>query len=188
MYTVRRLFPHEYLKYEQHLLSLDTDSRYNRFGHNASDAYISKFCNQIVETADSHVLFCIEDCDLNIIGVGHIALGDEVELAFSVSPGHQGCGIGSSLMKKCVQYCRLHNISKGKIICIQSNNKMKGLCKKFGLTIHSVDGECESIVNFVLPDITTYAEAFIEDSVCAYDYIGKRSKLSWKNFTDIYCN
>ena len=89
MHIVYRLQPHEYGRYRKHLLALDEVSRYNRFAFNISDEILNKLCDDFEANPKNHKLFVIEDENLDVVGVGHIALyGDDMELAFSVLKPH----------------------------------------------------------------------------------------------------
>ena len=104
MFTVRRLLISEYPKYRVHLKALDEDSKLLRFGHRVTDDVIDHLCDGIEEDAVHHILFCIENKQLDVIAVGHIATRDGMELAFSVFKEYQGQGLGNKLMTRCIRY------------------------------------------------------------------------------------
>ena len=122
MFTVRRLLIQEYPKYRAHLKALDEDSKLLRFGHRVSDEVIDHLCDGIEKDTIHHILFCIENKDLDIVAVGHIATRDGMELAFSVFKEYQGQGIGRKLMAE-----------------IESIFKKKGI-KVFELVAHTEKG------------------------------------------------
>ena len=82
MLAVRRVLVSEYPKYRKHLKALDTESKYLRFGHPIRDEMIDQLCDQFEADADKNILFCVENDNLDFVAVGHIALQDEMELAF----------------------------------------------------------------------------------------------------------
>mgnify|MGYP003344235118 CR=1 FL=1 len=116
MHLVRRVLPYEYFKYRRHLKSLDQENRFLRFGFAANDYAIDHLCDEFEKNPKDHVLFCVEDSNLEFIGVGHIALQDGMELAFSVLKSHQKQGIGDALIKRVVQYCRTRGLLEGKMV------------------------------------------------------------------------
>jgi len=179
MFTVRRLLIQEYPKYRAHLKALDEDSKLLRFGHRVSDEVIDHLCDGIEKDTIHHILFCIENKDLDIVAVGHIATRDGMELAFSVFKEYQGQGLGSKLMKRCIQYCRTRGILKGCMVCLSSNSVIKHLCLKNGIHIHTEYGETMADLELDRPDVSTYVTEQYSSNLAMFDYMNKRSILPW---------
>ena len=172
--SVRRVLPHEYPKYRSHLKALDLESRTLRFGYPVTDYVIDNLCNKFEEDPSNHVLFAIENRKLEFIAIGHIALEQGMELAFSVLKKHQGRGFGNLLMKRCIQYCRTHNILNGNMVCMSSNSVIRHLCKKYGISIKNEQGESLANVELSPADMNTYISETIDNNISALDYITKR--------------
>ena len=103
-YTIYKLPAHEFDRYRTHLLSLDEESRYMRFGVHIKNDVINQLCEKWKLNTHKHKIFAIEDDNLEIVGVAHVSLEDEIpELAFSVFKEHQGKGMGDALMKRAVE-------------------------------------------------------------------------------------
>lgn len=181
---VRRVLPNEYHKYRSHLKLLDTDSKVLRFGSHISDEVIDKLCEKIESSPSDHVLFCVEDDKLNFIAVGHIALGQEPELAFSVHREHQRKGIGSLLMDRCVNWCRAHNILQGTMMCLSRNTAIKRLCIKHNIQLHTESGETIGNIKLSTPDATTFIKENINGNLGIIDYLSKRTMLFWTFFPE----
>jgi GNAT superfamily N-acetyltransferase len=177
--TVRRVLPHEYPKYRKHLKDLDEHSKYLRFGYCIRDDMIDTLCNQFETEPDKNILFCIENDDLDFIAIGHIAIQDELELAFSVLKGYQGQGMGSHLMKRVIQWCRTQGKLKGCMVCLSSNAAIRHLCTKHGIHVHSEHGETMAEIELDSPSITTYVAEATDSNLAAIDYMGKRMRKSW---------
>jgi GNAT superfamily N-acetyltransferase len=182
-YTVRRVLIGEYPKYRVHLKALDLESRYLRFGFNANDAIIDKFCDDLEKNTKKHVLFCIENDKLEFVAIGHIALIGEMELAFSVLKERQGQGMGDALMKRCIRYCRTHNILKGNMICLSHNAPIKHLCVKNRIKIHTEHGETAADIELKEPSLNTFVTEGVAINSAVIDYMGKRAMLPWTLFT-----
>lgn len=178
-YTVRRVLPSEYPKYRIHLKSLDDNSKYLRFGSVTCDQVIDKLCDDFELNHDKHILFCVEDCSLDFVAVGHIAIDGTMELAFSVHKSYQGHGLGSALMCRCIQYCRVNNILKGCMVCLSHNAVIKHLCIKHGIHIHTESGETQAEIELDRAGIDTYVQESIDGNISAFDYMCKRSLISW---------
>lgn len=187
--VVRQLIENEYAKYRSHLKNLDPDSKYLRFGYAISDSNIDTLCNQVEKDRAGHVLFGVEDDDLNLVAVGHIALKGEMELAFSVHAEFQGRGLGSMLMARCIQYCRTHSILKGCMVCLSRNSVIRHLCVKHGIEIHTSYGETSGDIKLEPGNFATYIGEEIDTTLSTIDYVNKRVSLSWtassNMFTDL---
>lgn len=179
MSTVRRLLISEYPKYRAHLKALDEDSKLLRFGHRVTDEIIDHLCDGVEKDAVHHILFCIENKELEIVAVGHVATKDGMELAFSVFEEYRGQGFGNKLMTRCIQYCRTHGILKGCMVCLSRNAVIKHLCIKNGIHIHTEYGETQADIELDKPNATTYATEQFASNLAVFDYMAKRTRLPW---------
>ena len=172
--TVRRVLPHEYAKYRTHLKSLDAESKVLRFGYTVSDYIIDTLCDKFEANPDKHILFAIENEQLEFVAMGHISLEGEMELAFSVLKDYQGQGMGNRLIKRCIQYCRTHNVLKGCMVCLSTNNRIKHLCSKYGITMENEMGETLATIELPRADVYTYVEEATSANMAVVDYFSKR--------------
>lgn len=175
MIIVRRVLPTEYYKYRSHLLSLDENSRYLRFGYRAPDTAINKTCDAVEADQSSHVLYCIENENLEFAGVAHIAIGETgSELAFSVLKEYQGQGYGTALMERAILHCRTRNIEKSHLVCLQTNAAIKRLCSKYGIAVKNDCGEAIGAVEFTKPDFDAFLQEMTVSNLAIVDYFSKR--------------
>lgn len=174
---VRRVLPHEYPKYLTHLKTLDQNSRTLRFAHPVGEYAIEEWYKSVEENKEKHVLFCVENRKLEFVGIGHIALDKNPELAFSVLKKYQGRGIGSALMDRCIQWCRINGILKGYMLCLSHNTTIKHLCKKQGLVMHSEYGETTAEVDLREASLATYVKEGFDQNLGMIDYMSKRAKF-----------
>jgi GNAT superfamily N-acetyltransferase len=175
--TVRRVLPHEYAKYLQHLRNLDAESKILRFGYAIKDEVIDQVFQNIEKNRDMHVLFCVENADLEFVAVGHIVVGDTMELAFSVLKEYQHQGLGSALMRRCIQWCRTHNILEGEMVCLSSNRTIKHLCNKYGISMVNDAGETMATIRLEPADAGTYISEAVNQNLGAFDWLSKRAVL-----------
>ena len=178
-HVVRRVLSTEYHKYKEHLLKLDAASKHLRFGFTIKDETLSKLCDGFENSVNSHILFCVENDNLEFIAVGHIALGDQMELAFSVLSEHRGQGLGNALMKRCIRYCRTHHILKGYMVCLSHNAAIRHLCTKNGITFQTEHGETTADIELNEPHIGTFIDEGIAINTAILDFVTKRAKLPW---------
>jgi GNAT superfamily N-acetyltransferase len=174
--TVRRVLEHEYPKYRKHLKALDRDSRNLRFANPFSDETIDKLCAGWEADHEHNILFAIEDDNLDLIAVAHIAIDEtgNMELAFSVLKEYQGQGMGTHLMKRAVQWCRTHNFLHGSMVCLSTNTVIRHLCKKHGIHMTSEHGETMADIELDHPSLNTYVEEAASTNLAVMDYWGKR--------------
>ena len=149
-HLVYKLRPEEYHRYRIHLLALDETSRYT--GFMIKDEIINQLCDKFEANPREHKIFVIEDEQLNVVAAGHISLeGGETELAFSVLQEYRKQGMGSSLMKRTIEWCQNRSIKGGCMVCLSSNIAIKKLASKHGVLIN--DGG-ETLANITIPDPT----------------------------------
>ena len=172
--TVRRVLHTEYPKYRKHLKALSAQSKHLRFGYVIQDEMIDKLCDQWESDHEHNILFCIENDDLDFIAIGHIAIQEEMELAFSVLDGYQGQGMGNHLFKRVIQWCRTHGFLKGCMVCLSHNNTIKHLCTKYGIRMKSEHGETLADIEFDHPSIATFMTEATDSNLAVMDYLGKR--------------
>lgn len=172
--TVRRVLPQEYSKYRTHLKSLDAGSKHLRFGCTMSNEVIDQLCDQFEANTDKNILFCIENEGLEFVAVGHIALQDGMELAFSVLPDYQGHGLGNLLFRRVIQWCRTHNMLKGCMVCLSHNTVIRHLCVKYGIRMKTSHGETLADIELDSPNLDTFVSEATDSNLAVIDYLGKR--------------
>jgi GNAT superfamily N-acetyltransferase len=138
------------------------------------DEMIDQLCATFEADPRKNILFCIEDDNLEFVAVGHIALRDGMELAFSVLKSHQGQGLGNLLFKRTIQWCRTHDKLKGCMVCLSHNSVIRHLCTKYGIHLKSDQGETLAEVELDSPNITTYIAEAADNNLAVADYLGKR--------------
>lgn len=184
-HLVYKLQPHEYGRYRKHLLALDEESRYTRFGVMIKDEIINQLCDKFEANPQEHKIFVIEDAELDVIAAGHIAMeGGETELAFSVLKEYRQQGMGSSLMSRTIEWCQNRNIKGGCMVCLSSNTAIKRLASKHGLLVN--DGG-ETLANIVIPTATpaSVIHEVVDSSMARADHLGKLQRKFVKTLYNV---
>ena len=172
-HLVYRLRPEEYHRYKTHLLALDSDSRYTRFGTIIKDEVIEQLCDKFEANYREHKIFVIEDDQLRVVAAGHIALeGGETELAYSVLNEYRNQGMGSSLMSRTIEWCQNRNIRGGCMVCLSSNTAIKRLAAKHGVLINQGG---ETMANIIIPEATaaSVVHEVVDSNMARADHLGK---------------
>jgi GNAT superfamily N-acetyltransferase len=184
-HLVYRLRPEEYYRYRKHLLSLDEESRYTRFGFMVKDEIINQLCDKFESNPKQHKIFVIEDADLRVVAAGHIALeGGETELAFSVLKEYRQQGMGSSLMKRCIEWCQNRNIQGGCMVCLSTNTAIKKLASKHGVLVN--DGG-ETLANITIPaasPVSVFNEV-LDSNLARADHLTKMQRKFVKSLYNV---
>ena len=167
----------EFHRYRAHLLLLDEESRYMRFGFHIKNDIINQLCDKWELDPQNHVIFAIENENLEVVGVAHVSLeGDTPELAFSVFKEYQHQGMGDALMKRAIEYCQNRGIKHGYMVCLPSNDKIKGLARKNGVLIHTEDGDSEGDITIPSPTPVSIWHEYVEDRLGTLDHLGKAQR------------
>ena len=177
MHTIYKLEKPEFHRYKLHLLSLDEESRYMRFGYPIRNEQIIDLCNKWRENSDKNIVFAIENEDLDVVGIAHISLEETpAELAFSVLKECQGQGMGDALMKRAIEYCQNHGIKTGCMVCLGSNDKIKSLARKHGILVKTEHGDASAEVSIPSPTpVSVWSEA-VNDHLAKIDHLGKAQR------------
>ena len=179
MFVVRRAFDHEYHKYADHLKALDSESKRLRFTCNVSDYFIDQLVKTVIANSDKHILFVVENDKFEFIGVGHLALGEDTEIALSVLKDHQGQGIGNALMQRMIKYCRIKRYLKGYMLCLPTNYAIRHLCDKYNVQVQIQHDDAIGTVEFAEPTFITYLDENASSNLEFIDFINRRILSMW---------
>ena len=176
-HAIYKLPAYEMDRYRAHLLMLDKESKYMRFGFHISNEIINQLCDKWKLNPDKHKVFVIEDDNLEVVAVAHISLEDEVpELAFSVFKEHQGMGMGDALMKRAVEYCQNKGIKNGCMVCLGINDKIKRLARKNNVLVKTEDGDSVGEISIPSPTPVSFWHEYAEDNIGKLDHLGKTQR------------
>ncbi len=153
MHVVRRLYRPDLPLFRDHLVRLDPETRYNRFGLSASDDYLGNYA-ELCFAPGSITYGYFEDglirgaSELRMFTAVEPPLHRDGEAAFSVERAWRRRGIGTELMRHVVLAARNRSIGTLTIFCLRSNAAMMRLAKKF-----------EAELKFEMSDVTGHLEA-----------------------------
>jgi len=147
---------------EMHLLALDANDRYLRFGQVMSDELVRSYVRRLDFERDE--ILGIFNRRLELIGVAHLAREAEarlasVEFGVSVSSHARGRGYGNLLFRRAVMHARNEGASVMHIHALSENDIMLAMARNAGATVVS-DGT-ESVAHLRLPP-ADFASQFTE--------------------------
>lgn len=143
-YAVSQLRPEDRDRYRAFLLSLDRDTRRNRFSGTVSDEFILRhleraFGNGVIVHVCRH--------RGTLVGAAELHLPEDgiAEAAFAVEPAHRNQGIGSRLLKAVLMDASDRGDRVISVRCLRSNAAMRRLAQKaqahMKITLDEVEGE-----------------------------------------------
>jgi GNAT superfamily N-acetyltransferase len=152
-HVVRRLYRPDLPLFRDHLVRLDPDTRYNRFGLHVSDEYLGNYA-ELCFAPGSITYGYFEDgvirgaSELRMFPSKDLPYHKDAEAAFSVEMPWRRRGIGAELMSHIVLAARNRSIGTLSIFCLRHNQAMLRLAKKF-----------EAELKFEMSDVTGHLEA-----------------------------
>ncbi|WP_082877146.1 GNAT family N-acetyltransferase [Hydrogenophaga crassostreae] len=169
---------------EAHLLALDPQDRYLRFGYSANDEHIRKYVGQLRFERDE--LFGIFNRKLELIAMAHLAFSVDpsfkscAEFGVSVAKGARARGYGSQLFNRAVMHARNEGVNQLFIHALSENTAMLKIARKAGARIER-DGS-ESEAHLVLPPAsfdTRVIELFNEQVAITDYHLKARARRFW---------
>ena len=147
-HVVRRLYRPDLPAFCDHLIRLDPETRYERFGLHVSDDYLKHYA-ELCFAPSALTYGYFEDgvirgaAELRIYPAQEGAQRRDAEAAFSVEREWRRRGIGTELMSHIVLAARNRRVGTLTIFCLRHNKAMLALARKF-----------EADLTFDLTDVT----------------------------------
>jgi RimJ/RimL family protein N-acetyltransferase len=161
--VIRKLRPDESGLYRDFLLSLDPQTRHDRFCGGVSDAFLSQHAKRVLSSGA--VLYgCFQDGQLCGVAELHAATpGEPAEAAFVVSPDVQHHGIGTALLDAIVLAARNRNHPVIRVTCLRTNEAMRRLAQKADARLVVTLDEAAGEIHALRPTALSWLrEAFVD--------------------------
>jgi len=168
--------------FRQHLLDLEADDRYLRFGNPLSDEAITAYVDRIDFATDT--VFGIFDDSLTLVAAGHFAPNrDEApirsaEFGLSVAGSARGKGLGTALFYRAASHARNLQIATLFMHCLSQNRAMIRIARKAGMEIHQAQGEADAYLSLPPGDLASAIEEGVQQQIAIFDYAIKRHLLA----------
>ena len=133
MDAYRMVYRREAFQFRNHLLRLDSDSRFARFGAYTADAVIRRYCAEI-DWSRTRIIGYFRDGVLRAATELCYEPGPSpqaVELAFSVERTYQNSRIGSTLMARALILLSNQGIASGHVNCLMTNRRMRTMATRY---------------------------------------------------------
>ncbi|MGH8852167.1 MAG: GNAT family N-acetyltransferase [Casimicrobiaceae bacterium] len=133
-----------------HFLALPMKDRSLRFGSSLAPTVIAAYVDRI--DFDRDAVFGIHDDRLDLIGVAHMAVEDDLaELALSVLPAHRRRGVGSALFRRAAAHARARRVPRLYMHCRSDNSSIMRIAQKFDMDIAASGGDAQAHLQLQRP-------------------------------------
>lgn len=174
----------------QHLLALDSQDRYLRFGYSATDEQIRRYVEGLKFERDE--IFGIYNRKLDLVAMAHLAYtGQEsqpslescAEFGVSVQKDSRGLGLGAALFDRAAMHARNDGIHLMFIHALSENHVMLTIARNAGAKVEQLGSESEAYLRLMPPTLDSQLTEIVEEQVAQMDY---RLKVQAKQFWDFW--
>ena len=183
MVPIRSLGPSHGTRIAAHLLGLDPQDRYLRFGYMANDEQVQRYVDGLNFERDE--IFGIYNRKLELIAMAHLAYSTDpqlkscAEFGVSVVASARGRGYGSRLFERAEMHARNDGVDMMFIHALTENTAMLNIARKAGATIERDGSESEAYLKLPPADLDSRVTEMVEEQIAQADY---RLKLQAKQF------
>jgi GNAT superfamily N-acetyltransferase len=186
MVPIRSIGPSHTERIAKHLLALDAQDRYLRFGYAANDEQIRRYVAGLNFERDE--IFGIYNRKLELIAMAHLAFSIDPQLAscaefgVSVLQHARGRGYGARLFDRAVMHARNEGVSMMFIHALSENTAMLTIARKAGARIERDGSESEAYLTLPPADLDSRMTEMVEEQIAQTDY---RLKVQARQFWNI---
>lgn len=173
-----------------HLLSLDTQDRYLRFGYLAQDEHIQRYVDGLDFERDE--IFGIYNRKLELIAMAHLAKATDrnhracAEFGVSVLPTARGRGYGARLFDRAAMHASNDGISLLFIHALSENAAMLKIARNAGAKVERDGSESEAFLHLPTATFDSQMVELIEEQVAQTDYrIKAQAKQFWNFLAEV---
>lgn len=172
----------------QHLLSLDPQDRYLRFGYMATDEQIRHYLDTI--DFDRDEVFGIFNRHLELIAMAHLAFSTNpdaaacAEFGVSVLAHARGRGYGARLFDRAAVRARNEGVSLLFIHALSENAAMIRIARKAGAQVEREGGETEAHLRLPPADLDSRVSDLFQDQVAETDFRLKQQARTFRRFLE----
>lgn len=174
----------------KHLLSLDKNDRYLRFGYHAQDDHIQRYVDGL--DFDRDEIFGIYNRKLELIAMAHVAHAANTdyqacaEFGVSVLPSVRGRGYGARLFERAAMHATNDGVNLLFIHALSENAAMLKIARNAGAKVERDGTESEAYLQLPRATFDSQVTEIIEEQVAQTDYRLKvQAKQFWSFLADL---
>ena len=168
----------------RHLLGLDLNDRYLRFGYAATDEQVRRYAEGLDFGRDT--LFGIFNRRLHLIAMAHLAFSVDpqlrscAEFGVSVAKSSRGKGYGSRLFQRAVVHARNEGVVQLFIHALSENTAMLKIARKAGAVLERAGSETEAHLRLPPADFDSRVSELLSEQRAVTDYhLKAQAKQFW---------
>jgi GNAT superfamily N-acetyltransferase len=183
---IRSLGPRHRERIARHLLALDENDRYLRFGYAASDEQIRRYVDGLDFERDE--IFGIYNRKLELIAMAHLAFSRSTdasacaEFGVSVLSKVRGRGYGTRLFERAVMHARNEGVDLLFVHALSENTAMLKIARNAGATLERAGSETEAHLRLPPATLDSRVSELALEQLAQSDYRLKAQALSFWNF------
>lgn len=181
---IKSLGPQHRERILAHLLALDEQDRYLRFGYAAGDAQIRRYIDSLNLAQDD--VFGIFNRKLELVAMAHLAYALSpdcshcAEFGVSVSSRARGRGYGARLFERATMHARNEGVSLMFIHALSENTAMLNIARKAGARLVRDGSETEAFLELLPANFDTVVSELVQEQVAQTDYHLKRQAHAFR--------
>ena len=174
MVPIRSIGPRHGARIIGHLLALNEQDRYLRFGYVASDEQIQRYVDGI--NFDRDEVFGIYNRKLELIAMAHLAFSTDpslqscAEFGVSVLAHARGRGYGARLFDRAVMHSRNEGVEMMFIHALSENTAMLDIARKAGAVVERDGAESEAYLKLLPADLDSRITELFDEQIAQADY------------------
>ena len=188
------LRPYNLPDIKKHLLSLNAQDRYLRFGYAANDEHIKSYVRSLNFERDE--IYGIFNRDLQILAMAHLAINIQAngsatqqlaaEFGVSVLASARGRGYGYHLFQRALMHARNANAATILIHALSENTPMLKIARKAGATLERDGAETQALLKVPKGSLRTRIAELFTDQYAQTNYSIKEDvKNFWYFLTQV---
>lgn len=182
---IRSLGENHRERISRHLLALDPQDRYLRFGFRANDEQIQRYANSLDFERDE--IFGIYNRQLELIAMAHLAFSVDhrlevcAEFGVSVLKSVRGRSYGERLFDRAIMHARNEGVSLMFIHALSENAVMLHIARKAGATVERNGSESEAHLRLPPATFDSRMSELFAEQVAQTDYRVKVQTKQWRD-------
>jgi GNAT superfamily N-acetyltransferase len=174
----------------QHLLALEPQDRYLRFGYAATDEQVRRYVRLLDFGRDE--VFGIFNRRLQLIALAHVAFSASqdysscAEFGVSVAASARGRGFGARLFDRAVMLARNRGVSMMFIHALSENTAMLKIARNAGASVHRDGSESEAYLQLPPAGLESRVSELVAEQWGEVDYqLKKQARQFWSFLADV---
>ena len=182
---IRSLGPRHRERIAGHLMALDTNDRYLRFGYSATDEQIQRYAAGLDFERDD--IFGIYNRKLELIAMAHLAFCSDpahpscAEFGVSVLQKARGRGYGTRLFDRAMVHARNEGVEMLFVHALSENTAMLKIARNAGAVLERTGFETDAYLRLPQATLDSHMSEMVQEQMALTDY---RLKVQAKSFWD----